>query len=74
MTIQRKCADCSGQRRKIRKVPSTMYKCGFITEAYTCPTCNGTGEAPALTAVPSGLLFDLNTLPGEEVARLAGAR
>lgn len=43
-----KCGTCKGIGKLVRQVPSDRYKCGFITEAYTCPACMGTGrEMPA---------------------------
>lgn len=41
-----KCPTCDGQRRVIRRRPSTLYACGFISEAHQCAACNGTGLKP----------------------------
>lgn len=38
------CTTCQGMRRLVRRVKTDMYRCGFRTEAYTCPACRGTGR------------------------------
>lgn len=39
-----KCPTCQGHGHLIRTRPTTMYKCGFVHEAYSCPDCQGSGR------------------------------
>lgn len=36
-----KCPTCDGQGRVIVVRESTMYACGYVQEARTCPACRG---------------------------------
>lgn len=38
-----KCPTCEGHRRVIEIKETTMYACGFVQQAVTCPDCKGAG-------------------------------
>lgn len=45
-----KCVDCGGCGKKVHEVPCDLYPSGIVTEAYTCPTCLGSGRKPPTVA------------------------